>query len=51
MHGSLNGGGEKVKNYISPKVDQFKENAVPQKKIFLLQSVGNFWLVGDFEEV
>ena len=29
--GSLNGGGEKVKNYISSEVDQFKENAVPSK--------------------
>ena len=34
MHGSLNGGGEKVKNYILSKVDQFKENAVPQKTFF-----------------
>ena len=30
-------GGEKGKNYFSSEVDQFKDNAVPQKNIFLLQ--------------
>ena len=35
-------GGEKVKNYFSSEVDQFKENAVPQKTFFCFKVSATF---------